>query len=167
MAGILAATMSSADSYLLIASSAFSRNIYQSIRKEEATDKQVMTMSRIALLAVAAVGIIIAWDSNSIIFKVVSFAWAGFGATFGPIMLFSLFWKRTNQAGAIAGMLGGASMVFIWKLLVRPLGGVWDMYELLPAFIVSCILIVVFSLSTAKPSEEIQREFEAVKAMND
>lgn len=167
MAGILAATMSSADSYLLIASSAFSRNIYQSIRKEEATDKQVMTMSRIALFVVAAVGIIIAWDSNSIIFKVVSFAWAGFGATFGPIMLFSLFWKRTNQAGAIAGMLGGASMVFIWKLLVRPLGGVWDMYELLPAFIVSCILIVVFSLSTAKPSEEIQREFEAVKAMND
>lgn len=167
MAGILAATMSSADSYLLIASSAFSRNIYQSIRKEEATDKQVMTMSRIALFVVAAVGIIIAWDSNSIIFKVVSFAWAGFGATFGPIMLFSLFWKRTNQAGAIAGMLGGASMVFIWKLLVRPLGGVWNMYELLPAFIVSCILIVVFSLSTAKPSEEVQREFEAVKAMND
>lgn len=167
MAGILAATMSSADSYLLIASSAFSRNLYQSVRKKAATDKQVMTMSRIALLAIALIGIIIAWEKNSVIFKVVSFAWAGFGATFGPIMLFSLFWKRTNQAGAIAGMLGGAGMVFIWKLLVRPLGGAWNIYELLPAFILSCILIVVVSLCTAAPSEEVQSEFETVKAMND
>lgn len=167
MAGILAATMSSSDSYLLIAASAFSRNIYQGLIKKDATDKQIMLISRITLLVVALIGIIIALDENSIIFKVVSFAWAGFGATFGPIMLFSLFWKRTNRAGAIAGMLGGAGMVFLWKLAIRPLGGVFGIYELLPAFIFSCILIVIVSLLTKKPSKEIEDEFEAVRAMTD
>lgn len=167
MAGILAATMSSSDSYLLIASSAFSRNIYQSFSKKQADDKKIMIISRITLLAVALIGIIIALDENSIIFKVVSFAWAGFGATFGPIMLFSLFWKRTTQAGAVAGMLGGAGMVFIWKLLIRPLGGVFGIYELLPAFIFSCILILVVSLATKEPSKEIQDEFDTVRAMTD
>ena len=113
---------------------------------------------------------IIALDENSVIFTIVSFAWAGFGATFGPLMLFSLFWKRTTRAGAIAagaiaGMLGGAGMVFVWNLLVRPLGGIWDIYELLPAFIFSCLCIVVVSLLSAKPSEEIEREFEEVQMM--
>jgi len=167
IAGILAATMSSSDSYLLIASSAFSRNIYQGLIKKQATDRQIMTISRITLLVVAIIGIIIALDENSVIFKVVSFAWAGFGATFGPIMLFSLFWKRTNNAGAVAGMLGGAGMVFIWKLLIKPLGGVFSIYELLPAFIISCILIVIVSLLTKEPSSEIQKEFEEVRAMTD
>ncbi len=167
MAGILAATMSSSDSYLLIAASAFSRNIYQGLIKKDATDKQIMLISRITLLIVALIGIIIALDENSIIFKVVSFAWAGFGATFGPIMLFSLFWKRTTRGGAIAGMLGGAGMVFIWKLIVRPFGGMLNIYELLPAFIFSCILIIIVSLLTEKPSKEIEDEFEAVKAMRD
>jgi sodium/proline symporter len=167
MAGILAATMSSSDSYLLIASSAFARNIYQSLAKKQPSDKKVMTISRITLLVVAAIGIIIALDENSVIFKVVSFAWAGFGATFGPIMLFSLFWKRTTHAGAVAGMLGGAGMVFVWKLLIRPLGGVLGIYELLPAFIFSCILIVVVSLLSKQPSKEIQDEFDAVRAMTD
>ena len=94
-----------------------------------------------------------------------SFAWAGFGAVFGPIMLFSLFWKRTNRFGAIAGMLSGGIMVFVWKYLVRPMGGAWDLYELAPAFLVSAIFIVVFSLLTKAPEEEIQEEFEEVKAM--
>ncbi|MEL7570710.1 MAG: sodium/proline symporter PutP [Eubacteriaceae bacterium] len=167
MAGILAATMSSSDSYLLIASSAFSRNIYQSISKKQADDKKIMKISRITLLVVALIGIIIALDENSVIFKVVSFAWAGFGATFGPIMLFSLFWKRTTRAGAVAGMLGGAGMVFIWKLLIKHLGGVFGIYELLPAFIFSSILILIVSLATKEPSKEIQNEFEEVKAMTD
>ena len=100
---------------------------------------------------------------NSVIFTIVSFAWAGFGATFGPLMLFSLFWKRINRAGAIAGMLSGGAMVFIWKLLVRPIGGVWDVYELLPAFIFSCLCIVVVSLLTNAPSEKMNREFEEVR----
>lgn len=163
MAGILAATISSSDSYLLIASSAVSKNLYEGVIKKDATDKQVMRVSRIVLLLVTLVGIVIAWNEKSVIFEVVSFAWSGFGATFGPIMLFSLFWKRTNRAGAIAGMLSGGIMVFVWKLLLKPLGGIFAIYELLPAFIISCIFIVAVSLATEKPSEEIEKEFEAAK----
>ncbi len=166
MAGILAATISSSDSYLLIAASAFAKNIYQGILKKKATDKQVMTMSRITLLAISVIAILIALDKDSVIFQIVSFAWAGFGATFGPLMLFSLFWKRTNRAGAIAGMISGAAMVFIWKLGISQLGGAFAIYELLPAFIISSVFIVVVSLLTAPPSKEIEEDFEAVKAGN-
>ena len=109
------------------------------------------------------IAIFIAMDENSVIFTIVSFAWAGFGATFGPLMLMSLFWKRINRAGAVAGMIGGGGMVFVWKLLIRPLGGVWDIYELLPAFLFSVLCILVFSLLTAPPSEEICKEFEEVR----
>jgi sodium/proline symporter len=120
-------------------------------------------MSRITLIVLSVVGVIIAIDENSVIFQIVSFAWAGFGATFGPIVLFSLFWKRTTRAGAIAGMLGGGILVFIWKLALKPLGGVFGIYELLPAFIFSCICIVAVSLLTKKPSAEIEEDFEAAK----
>ena len=164
MAGILAATISSSDSYLLIAASAFAKNIFQGIVKKNATDKQVMTVTRITLLAIAAIAAVIALDENSVIFTIVSFAWAGFGATFGPIMLFSLFWKRTTRWGAVAGMVGGAAMVFVWKLAIKGLGGIFGIYELLPAFIFSCILIVVVSLLTKKPSAEIEADFEKAKA---
>ena len=163
MAGILAATISSSDSYLLIAASSFAKNIYQDTFKKKASDKEVMIMTRITLLAITAIAIFIALDENSVIFSIVSFAWAGFGATFGPIMLFSLFWKRTTRAGAIAGMVSGGSMVFIWKLLISKLGGVFAIYELLPAFIISSIVIVVVSLLTKKPSAEIEADFEAVR----
>ena len=163
MAGILAATISSSDSYLLIAASAFSKNIFQGIFKKDATDKQVMTVSRITLLVLALIGIIIALDEQSVIFQIVSFAWAGFGATFGPLMLFSLFWKRINKAGAIAGMISGAGMVFLWKLVISKLGGVFAIYELLPAFVFSSICIIVVSLLTKAPSKEIEEDFEAVR----
>ena len=163
MAGILAATISSSDSYLLIAASALSKNIYQGICKKDATDKQVMLVSRITLLVLAAVGIVIALDENSVIFQIVSFAWAGFGATFGPLMLFSLFWKRINKPGAIAGMLSGAGMVFLWKLVISKLGGAFAIYELLPAFIFSSVCIVVVSLLTKAPSKEIEEDFEIVR----
>jgi sodium/proline symporter len=163
MAGILAATMSSSDSYLLIAASAFAKNIFQGVCKKNATDKQVMLMSRITLFVLAIIGVIIALDEDSIIFQIVSFAWAGFGATFGPLVLFSLFWKRTTRAGAIAGMLSGGGTVFLWKLVLKPLGGVFAIYELLPAFIFSCICIVAVSLLTKKPSKEIEEDFEAAK----
>lgn len=164
MAGILAATISSSDSYLLIAASAFAKNIYQGVFNKKATDKQVMIITRITLLAIALIAIIIALDENSVIFKIVSFAWAGFGATFGPLMLFSLFWKRTTKEGAVAGMVSGAAMVFIWKLVISKLGGAFAIYELLPAFVISSIVIVVVSLLTPQPSKEIQEDFEAVKA---
>ena len=163
MAGILAATISSSDSYLLIAASAFAKNIYQGVFKKNASDKQVMNMSRITLLAIAVVAMFIALDEKSVIFNIVSFAWAGFGATFGPIMLFSLFWKRTNRPGAIAGMIGGAGMVFLWKLAISKLGGIFAIYELLPAFIFSSICIIAVSLMTAPPSKEIEEDFESVK----
>ena len=162
MAGILAATISSSDSYLLIAASAFAKNIYQGVARKKATDKQVMIVSRITLLSIALIAIIIALDENSKIFGIVSFAWAGFGATFGPLMLFSLFWKRITRTGAIAGMVGGGAMVFLWKLVISNLGGVFAIYELLPAFIFSSICIVVVSLLTKKPSKEIEEDFEAV-----
>lgn len=163
MAGILAATISSSDSYLLIAASAFSKNIYKGIFKKDASDKAVLVVSRLTLLVLAIIAIIIALDENSIIFKLVSFAWAGFGATFGPIMLFSLFWKRVTRAGAIAGMVAGGVSVFVWKLILKPMGGVLGIYELFPAFVISCIVILIVSLLTKEPSKEIQDEFELVK----
>ena len=166
MAGILAATISSSDSYLLIAASAFAKNIFQGVAKKDAKDKQVMLITRITLIVLTAIAIIIALDENSVIFSIVSFAWAGFGATFGPLVLFSLFWKRTNRAGAVAGMIGGGAMVFIWKLGISKLGGAFAIYELLPAFIFSCICIVVVSLLTKAPSKEIEEDFEAVRAGN-
>ena len=164
MAGILAATISSSDSYLLIAASAFAKNIFQGIVKRNAKDKEVMLMSRITLLVLTLVGVVIALDEDSVIFSIVSFAWAGFGATFGPLMLFSLFWKRTTRAGAVADMVSGGAMVFIWKLLISKLGGVFAIYELLPAFIFSAICIVVVSLVTKAPSKEIEEDFELVRS---
>ena len=165
MAGILAATISSSDSYLLIAASAVSKNLYQGVIKKDASDKQVMITSRIVLIAITLIGIVIAWNENSVIFKIVSFAWAGFGATFGPLMLFSLFWKRINQKGAIAGMIVGGVMVFVWKLLLNPIGGVFAVYELLPAFILSSIAIVVVSLLTKEPDKDITDTFDKVRDM--
>ncbi len=166
MAGILAATISSSDSYLLIAASAFSKNIFQGMFKKNASEKQIMTVTRLTLLVLAILGIVFAWDENSKIFTIVSFAWAGFGATFGPLIIFSLFWKRITKVGAIAGMISGAGMVFLWKLVISELGGVFAIYELLPAFIFSSICIVVVSLLTKAPSKEIQEDFEAVKSGN-
>ncbi len=163
MAGILAATISSSDSYLLIAASSVSKNIYQGLVKKNATDKQVMWMSRITLLVIAVIAALIALDEDSVIFTIVSFAWAGFGATFGPLMLFSLFWKRTTRWGAVAGMLGGAGMVFLWKFAIAKLGGVFAIYELLPAFLFSCLLIVVVSRLSETPAAEIEADFEAVR----
>ncbi len=164
MAGILAATISSSDSYLLIAASAFAKNIYQGAVKKDATDKQIMLVTRVVLLTITLIGIIIALDENSVIFKVVSFAWAGFGATFGPLVLFSLFWKRTTHSGALAGMIAGGGMVFFWKLVLRPLGGVLGIYELLPAFLFSSVVIVVFSLLSKQPDPALQEEFNQVRA---
>ena len=164
IAGILAATMSTADAQLLAAASGVTHNILTDVFGIKLSDKKTMTIARITVVGVAILGILFASNPASSIFRVVSFAWAGFGATFGPVMLFALFWKRCNYQGAIAGMISGAATVFIWKYLIAPLGGVLAIYELLPSFIVACIFIVVVSLCTAAPEKEIQDEFDSVMA---
>ncbi len=166
LSGILAASMSSSDSYMLIASSALSKNIVGGLIKKDASDKLIMWAARITLAVVTLFGTWIALSGSTSIFRVVSYAWAGLGAAFGPLMLFSLFWKRTNLQGAVAGMLGGGVTVVLWKEVISHLGGYFAVYELLPAFIVSSILIVAVSLMTKKPSDEITAEFESVKNSN-
>ena len=162
LAGILACTMSTADSQLLAAASSVSQNLLQDFLKIKMDNKASMRAARLTILGIALIGIILAWNPNSSVFTIVSFAWAGFGAAFGPVMLFSLFWKRTNLSGALAGMVAGGVMVFVWKYLVRPLGGAWNIYELLPAFIVASLAIFIVSLLTAAPSKEICDEFDSI-----
>ena len=127
--------------------------------------KASMIVARLTVVAISVVSVFLAWNPNSSVFNIVSFAWAGFGASFGPLVIASLFWKRTNKWGALAGMLTGGVSVFVWKYLIRPLGGAFDIYELLPAFVLSAIAIVAVSLLTKKPDAEIVEEFESVKTM--
>ena len=165
LAGILASTMSTADSQLLAASSSVSENLLRDVFKVKMDHKKTMWAARLTVVVIAIIGVFLAKDPNSSVFSIVSFAWAGFGAAFGPVVLFALFWKRSTKWGAFAGMISGGAMVFIWKYLVRPLGGAWNIYELLPAFIVASIFIVVVSLLTPAPEKEIIEEFEAVASM--
>lgn len=162
LAGILAATMSTADSQLLAASSSVSQNLFAEFFGVKFTAKQGMLVARGTMVVISLVAMFLARDPNSSVFRVVSFAWAGFGAAFGPVVLFALFWRRSNQWGALAGMLAGGAMVFIWKYLIAPMGGAWAIYELLPAFIVASIAIVVVSLLTAPPERSVTETFDAV-----
>jgi sodium/proline symporter len=163
ISGILAASMSSSDSYMLIVASSLANDIFKDLFKKDASEVLVMWVARISMLAVTAFGVIIAVSGNDSIFRVVSYAWAGLGASFGPLILFSLFWKRTTFPAAVAGMLSGGFLVIFWKNVIAKLGGVFAIYELLPAFIISCLVIFVVSLATKKPSAEIEKEFEAAK----
>ncbi|MBR3737132.1 MAG: sodium/proline symporter, partial [Eubacterium sp.] len=163
LAGILASTMSTADSQLLAASSSMSENILGGLFKLKLNETAQMVVARVTLIVISVIGVILAWDSNSNVFKIVSFAWAGFGAAFGPTMLLALFWKRSNKYGAMAGMFAGGAMIFIWKFAVRPMGGILDIYELLPAFIVGLVVNILISLFTAAPDEKVVKAFEEVK----
>ncbi|MCR5785295.1 MAG: sodium/proline symporter [Eubacterium sp.] len=162
MAGILAATMSTADSQLLAASSSMSEDILKEFFGINLDEKKSMLIARITVIAVAVVGIILAWNPNSSVFRVVSFAWAGFGAAFGPAMLLALYWKKSTKAGAIAGMICGGAMIFIWKFGISSLGGVFGIYELLPAFIVALVANVIVSLLTKTPSDNMMNTFDEV-----
>lgn len=164
LAGILAATMSTADSQMLAAASSVSENIMGEFFNVKMDEKKKILVARIAIVGIAILGVILALDPDSSVFRIVSFAWAGFGGAFGPVMLLALFWKRTTKQGALAGMVSGGAMVFIWKFLIKPIGGVFSIYELLPAFIVSLIFTVVVSLLTKEPDKSIIEEFE--KAAN-
>ena len=162
LAGILAATMSTADAQLLGAASGVTKNLLNDVFGKQLDDKKNMLIARLTVVAVAILGVIFASNPNSSIFRVVSFAWAGFGATFGPVVLFALFWKRCNKQGAIAGMASGMIMIFVWKFLIAPKGGILAIYELLPAFVISCLFIGVVSLCTAEPDKAIVKEFESI-----
>lgn len=160
LAGILAATMSTADSQLLAASSAFSENIVQNVFGVKLTNKQNMLIARLTVVVIAVIAIFLAADPDSNVFKIVSFAWAGFGATFGPAMLCALFWRRSNRQGIMAGLVVGAVMIFVWKFLIAPIGGIFNIYELLPAFVCATIAIVVVSLLTPAPEKAVLDAFD-------
>ncbi len=162
LAGILAATMSTADSQLLAASSAFSENIVQEVFGVKLTEKQTMLTARLTVIVIAVIALFLAADPNSNVFQIVSFAWAGFGAAFGPAILCALYWKRSNCQGIMAGLVAGGVMIFVWKFLVRPMGGALDIYELLPAFVVGLAAIVIVSLLTPAPDAGIEALFDEV-----
>ncbi len=162
LAGILAATMSTADSQMLVAASGVSENIVQDFLGKKLTEKQGLNVARATILGIAVIGVFLARDPNSSVFGIVSFAWAGMGAAFAGVMICALFWKRTTLQGALAGMVAGGVMVFVWKYAIRPMGGILDIYELLPAFLISLAMIIIVSLATKAPSQDIIDEFERV-----
>ena len=162
LSGILAATMSTADSQLLAAASSVSQDLMQHSFGIKMNQRTTMLAARATVICIALIGMVLAWDPNRSVFRVVSFAWAGFGAAFGPVMLFSLFWKRANKQGALAGMITGGAVVFIWKYLIAPMGGAWAIYELLPAFLAACIAIVIVSLATPAPEKAVTDTFDEI-----
>ena len=166
LAGMLAATMSTADSQLLAAASAVSQNLVKDCFHIKITEKMSIVVARITVVVIAVIGVFMASNPDSSVFDIVSFAWAGFGATFGPVVLLSLFWKGANRYGVLAGMVSGGVMIFLWKYVIAKLGGVFAIYELLPAFIVAVAVIVVVSLVTGGPEQEVLEKFEQVKAQN-
>ena len=164
LAGILASTMSTADSQLIAASSSVTQDILINKCHLKLSEKKQMLLARASVIVISVIAVFFAMDQESSVFRIVSFAWAGFGAAFGPVMLFGLFWKRTNKWGALAGMITGGTMVFIWKYVIAKIGGVFAIYELLPAFILASLAIVVVSLLTKAPEEEIVAVYEEIKA---
>ncbi len=166
LAGILASTMSTADSQLLAAASSISQNLVQETFGIKLSEKKSMLLARISVLAISVVGVLLALDPNSSVFRIVSFAWGGFGAVFGPVVLFALFWKRTTKVGVISGMVTGGAMIFIWKFIVRVqfAGSILDIYELLPAFILASIVIWLVSLATKTPDNNVTKTFDEIKA---
>ena len=162
LAGILAATMSTADSQLLAASSSVSEDLMQNFGRVKLTQQGKMIAARATVIVIATVAIILAWNPNSSVFRVVSFAWAGFGATFGPTMLLALFWRRSNRQGTLAGLIVGGVMIFVWKFGIARLGGLFSIYELLPAFLLALAADVIVSLMTKEPSPVITKKFDEV-----
>ncbi len=164
LSGILASTMSTSDSQLLAASSSFSQNLLQDLFGVKLTQKQSIAVARLTVVVIAVIAVFLARNPDSSVFKIVSFAWAGFGATFGPIVLLALFWKRSTLQGALSGMVVGGIMVFVWKFLIAPMGGIFGIYELLPAFVLALLVNVVVSLVTPAPSADVLATFDEVNA---
>ena len=175
LCAILAAAMSTADSQLLVASSAVSQDIFKGLIKKDASEKTVLNVSRITVLVIAAIAFVLSINPESSIFGLVSYAWAGFGATFGPIILLSLFWRGTTRNGAIAGLISGGITVILWhnanailtKLNVANPPAIFSVYEILPGFLICLIFTVVFSLLQKQKDPEMLAEFDKYKALKD
>lgn len=171
LCGVLAAIMSTADSQLLVSSSSVANDLIAGVFFKKMSEKSIMIASRITVFVIAVIAYIIAWNPDSSIMALVSDAWAGLGSAFGPTIFMSLYWKRINMPGAAAGMISGGLTVIIWDYIkfikldgVRvTLATYTGLYSLLVGFFVSLLFIVIFTLSTAKVSDEIVKEFEDVK----
>lgn len=166
LCGILAAVMSTADSQLLVCASSVSKDIYKNILKPDAKDKKVLLVTRMTVLVVAVLAALIAWNPDSSIMNLVSDAWAGLGSAFGPLVVCSLFWKRTNLPGAVAGIVSGGLFVIVWDYLPivggKTLYDTTGIYSLLIGFFLSLAYIFVVSLLTKAPSQEILDEYQKV-----
>ncbi|MET0069987.1 MAG: sodium/proline symporter PutP [Candidatus Thiodiazotropha sp.] len=146
LAAILAAIMSTADSQLLVSSSTFTADLYRLLLRKQASEAELVIVGRLAVLSIALVALLLALDRESKVLDLVSYAWAGFGAAFGPAVLLSLYWKGMNRWGALAGILSGGLTVVIWKPLQ---GGLFDLYEIIPGFLISLLMILLVSRLTA------------------
>ncbi|WP_026677658.1 sodium/proline symporter PutP [Fictibacillus gelatini] len=156
LAAILAAVMSTISSQLLVTSSALTEDFYKAFIRKSASDKELVLVGRLAVLGVSLIALLLALNPNKTILSLVGYAWAGFGGAFGPVVLLSLYWRRMTKWGALAGMVVGAVTVIVWDQF-KALDAI---YEIIPGFIACAIAIFVVSLLTAKPSDEIEKEFD-------
>jgi sodium/proline symporter len=163
LSAILAAIMSTADSQLLVASSAMTEDLYRAIFRRNASQKELVWVTRASVVIIAAAAFLIAINPESTVLGLVAYAWGGFGAAFGPLMILSLFWERMTHKGAIAGIIVGGLTVLIWKQFT---GGAFDVYEIVPGFLFSALSIVIVSLFDKKPGKELVEEFRSVDAMD-
>ncbi|GAB0170363.1 sodium/proline symporter PutP [Lysinibacillus sp. CTST325] len=162
LAAILAAVMSTISSQLIVTSSALVEDIYKALFNKTADDKHYVFVGRVAVLVVAIVAGILAWNPDSSILDLVGFAWAGFGAAFGPVILLSLYWRKLTNYGALSGMVAGAATAFVWgkiKFLADTL------YEIVPGFLVCLIVAVIVSILTYKPNKDIEDEFNRTEVL--
>lgn len=161
-AAILSAIMSTIDSQLLVSSSVISEDFYRVFIRPEATDKELLLVSRIAVVSIALLALTIANDPESRVLELVSYAWAGFGAAFGPVILLSLLWRQTTSWGAIAGMLSGALTVVIWSNLS---GGIFDLYEIVPGFVLASLAVVIVSKINPQEDRIALQQFDSAQAL--
>ncbi len=166
LCAILAASMSTADSQLLAASSAVSQDIFKGLIKKDAEEKDVLIVSRFTVFLIALIALLLSLNPSSSIFNLVSFAWSGFGGTFGPLVLLALYWKRTTAPGAIAGLVCGGVVDVVWHYIPASVNPIFGLYEIVPAFLICLIVTVVVSLCT-KQNEEVAAKFEEYKSMAD
>lgn len=160
LAAILAAVMSTADSQLLVSSSALAEDFYKQVFKKDATSEEIVMVGRIAVIGISIVALILAMTPDSSVLGLVSYAWAGFGAAFGPALVLSLYWERMNRNGALAGILVGGITIVVWKQLS---GGWFDVYEIVPGIILSTLSIVVVSLMTGEPESTVKSQHATFK----